>query len=123
MLLPSSLDLRRHFYHSSVMQSYIDPILVKKRLTKNYGLMGEPMSALNVKPEGQRDHSSLGVIYCLPEVLITGRLNGEGHTHRVTSLTSSLVNRTRRWVRKLWFPKSMAGLRTSCSSSNSIPIT
>lgn len=41
------------------------------------------MSALNVRPEGWRDHSSLWVIYCLPEVLIltTGRLNGKDHTH------------------------------------------
>lgn len=51
------------------------------------------MTALNVKPEEQRDHSSLGVIYCLPEVLI-------GHTDEVTSLSSSEANGTRCWMRK-----------------------
>lgn len=65
------------------MRSYINSILGKKRLTKNYGL-----PVLNVEPEGHRDQSPLGVIYWLPEVLITGRLNEESNTCGVTSLTS-----------------------------------
>lgn len=97
-------------------------MLVEKKLTKNYGLLDEPMSALNVKPEGQRDRSSSGVIYCLPEVLITGRLNGEGHKRGVTGLTSSLANGTRHQVRKPWSPECMAGLRTSCIIIIIIPI-
>lgn len=79
------------------------------------------MSALKIKPEGQRDHSLLGVSYCLPEVLIliTGRPNGEGHTRGVTSLTSSLANGTRCQVRRPQSPECTSGLRTSCSSSSS----